>query len=534
MSFSRRSTGRPDFMTTRKGTVYLVGAGPGDPKLLTLRGKECLEQADVVLYDYLANEALLGHVSPRAERLYVGRRGRGQYRDQAEINRLLIDHAQAGKRVVRLKGGDPFVFGRGGEEAEAVAAAGLEFEVVPGVTAAVAAPAYAGIPVTHRTLASTVTFVTGHEDPTKDRSALEWTRLATVHGTLVFLMGMTNLPKIVQCLRAEGKPGSTPAAVIRWGTRVSQQTLVGTLDDIVEKATAAHMEPPTVIIVGDVVRLREQLNWFERRPLFGKRILVTRPKSQAPAFSDLISAAGGEALECPTIEIVPPEDWDPLDRALERLSTYNWLVFTSVNGIAPFMTRLRETQRDVRALAGLKICCIGPRTAEALSAYGLCADIIPDQFQAEGILEVLDERQVRCMRILIPRALVAREILPDQLRRRGAFVDVVPVYRTIRPAVATDRFIEQLRTRAIHIISFTSSSTVRNFVEVFSSQEEMARLVGETTIACIGPITAATAWEVGLKVHVVAEQNTIPALAEAIVTYVANAANARPATTVRH
>jgi uroporphyrinogen III methyltransferase/synthase len=521
-------------MTTRKGTVYLVGAGPGDPKLLTLRGKECLEQADVVLYDYLANEALLGHVSPRAERLYVGRRGRGQYRDQAEINRLLIDHAQAGKRVVRLKGGDPFVFGRGGEEAEAVAAAGLEFEVVPGVTAAVAAPAYAGIPVTHRTLASTVTFVTGHEDPTKDRSVVEWPRLATVHGTLVFLMGMTNLPKIVQCLRAEGKDGSTPAAVIRWGTRVSQQTVVGTLDDIVQKAAAAHMEPPTVIIVGDVVRLREQLNWFERRPLFGKRILVTRPKSQAPAFSELIAAAGGEAFECPTIEVVPPEDWGPLDRALERLSAYNWLVFTSVNGIAPFMARLSETQRDVRALAGLKICCIGPRTAEALSSYGLRADVVPDQFQAEGILEILDERQVRGARMLIPRALVAREILPDQLRLRGATVDVVPVYRTIRPALASDRLIEQFRARAIDIVSFTSSSTVRNFVEVFSSQDEMVRLVGGTTVACIGPITAATAQEVGLTVHMMAGQNTVPALADAIVEYVAKQANARPATTVRH
>ncbi|MEP7150759.1 MAG: uroporphyrinogen-III C-methyltransferase [Nitrospira sp.] len=520
-------------MIMQKGIVYLVGAGPGDPKLLTLRGKECLEQADVVLYDYLANEALLGHVSPRAERLYVGRRGRGQYRDQAEINRLLIDHAQAGKRVVRLKGGDPFVFGRGGEEAEAVAAAGLEFEVVPGVTAAVAAPAYAGIPVTHRTLASTVTFVTGHEDPTKDRSVVEWPRLATVHGTLVFLMGMTNLPKIVQCLRAEGKDGSTPAAVIRWGTRASQQTVVGTLEDIVEKATAAHMEPPTVIVIGEVVRLREQLNWFECRPLFGKRILVTRPKLQAPAFSDLITAAGGEAVECPTIEIVPPEDWGPLDRALERLSTYNWLIFTSVNGIAPFMTRLMASQRDVRALAGLTMCCIGPRTAEALSAYGLRADVIPEQFQAEGILEALDGRSVRGMNVLIPRALVAREILPEQLRTRGATVDVVPVYRTIRPAVATDRLREQLRTRAIDIISFTSSSTVRNFVELFASREEMLRLIGECTVACIGPITAATAREVGLTVHVMASQNTIPALADAIVESVANSAKARPATSVR-
>ena len=515
-------------MSMRTGKVYLVGAGPGDPKLLTLRGKECLEQADVVLYDYLANEALLGHAAPQAERLYVGRRGRGQYRDQSEINRLLIDHAQAGKTVVRLKGGDPFVFGRGGEEAEAVAAAGLEFEVVPGVTAAVAAPAYAGIPVTHRTLASTVTFVTGHEDPTKDRSDIEWPRLATVHGTLVFLMGMTNLPKIVQCLRAEGKDGTTPAAVIRWGTRMSQQTVVGTLDDIVDKAAAARMEPPTVIVVGEVVRLRAQLNWFERRPLFGKRVLVTRPKPQAPEFSSLIAASGGEAVECPTIEIVPPEDWAPLDRALEQLSTYNWLIFTSVNGIAPFMNRLLESQRDVRALAGLTICCIGPRTAEALAVYGLRADVIPEQFQAEGMLEALAARQMRGARILISRALVARDILPDQLRIQGAEVNVVPVYRTIPPAVETDRLIEQFRARAIDVISFTSSSTVRNFVKLFSTADEMLRLVGETTVACIGPITAATAREAGLTVKIMAAQNTIPALADAIVQYVVTHMDRRP------
>jgi uroporphyrinogen III methyltransferase/synthase len=518
-------------MATRKGKVYLVGSGPGDPKLLTLRGKECLEQADVVLYDYLANETLLSHVQGQAERFYVGRRGRGQYRDQSEINRLLIDHAQAGKTVVRLKGGDPFVFGRGGEEAEAVAAAGLEFEVVPGVTAAVAAPAYAGIPVTHRTLASTVTFITGHEDPTKDHSGVEWPRLATAHGTLVFLMGMTNLPKIVRCLLAEGKAGTTPAAIIRWGTRSSQLTVVGTLDDIVEKAEAAHMDPPTVIVIGDVVRLRSKLNWFERRPLFGTRILVTRPRAQAAEFSDLIATFGGEAVECPTIEIVPPEDWGPLDRALDRLVTYNWLIFTSVNGVAPFMTRLLETGRDVRALAGLTIACIGPRTAEALAAYGLRADLIPEQFQAEGLLDALTDRQMRGARVLIPRALVAREILPDRLRVQGAEVDVVPVYRTERPTVAIDRLIERLRTRTIDVLSFTSSSTVRNFAELFSRQEDLQRLVGDATVACIGPITAATVREVGLRVHVTAAQNTIPSLAEAIVQHVVGEAERRSAST---
>ena len=506
-------------MTLRRGTVYLVGAGPGDPKLLTLRGKECLEAADVVLYDYLANEALLDHVLPHAERIYVGRRGRGHYRDQGDINRLLVDRAAEGKIVVRLKGGDPFVFGRGGEEAEAVAAAGLPFEVVPGVTAAIAAPAYAGIPVTHRTLASTVTFVTGHEDPTKDRSGVEWRRLATAHGTLVFLMGMTNLPKIVDCLRAEGKEETTPVAVIRWGTRAAQRTVVGTLSDIVVKAAAAQMEPPTVIVVGEVVRLRDQLNWFERRPLFGMRVLVTRPKAQASEFADLIAAYGGEPVMCPTIEIAPPEDWSLVDRALDRLSSYRWLIFTSVNGVAPFMARLAQKGKDVRALAGLTICCIGPRTAEALTPYGLRADVIPEQFQAEGVLDALADRPMEGARVMIPRALVAREILPDQLRARGAEVDVVPAYRTIRPTVAVDRLKEQLRGGVIDVLSFTSSSTVRNFVELFASPQELQEAVGGTTVACIGPITAGTAREAGFVVQVVAAENTVPALAEAMVQH---------------
>ena len=275
-----------------------------------------------------------------------------------------------------------------------------------------------------------------------------------------------------------------------------------------------------MIVIGEVVRLRSQLNWFERRPLFGTRVLVTRPKPQAAEFSDLIHAQGGEAVECPTIEVTPPEDWSSLDAALARLSTYEWLIFTSVNGVAPFMTRLFETKRDVRALAGMTICCIGPRTADALAAFGLRADVIPEQFQAEGILDALAGRPIRGAHVLIPRALVARELLPEQLRAQGATVDVVPVYRTIRPAVATDRLVAQLRAGEINVISFTSSSTVRNFVELFATREELLRLVGSTTVACIGPVTAATAREAGLTVHIMAAQNTIPALAEAIVQHV--------------
>lgn len=504
-------------MGESKRRVYLVGAGPGDPKLLTLRGKECLEQADVVLYDYLANPALLEFTAPHTERVYVGRRGRGQYLDQGTINRMIIERAQAGKIVVRLKGGDPFVFGRGGEEAEAIAAAGIEFEVVPGVTAAVAAPAYAGIPVTHRTLASTVAFVTGHEDPSKGESALEWPKLATAHGTLVFLMGMKNLPGIVDQLLAQGKSPSTPAALIRWGTRPNQRTVVGTLADIVGKAEAAQMEPPTVIVIGDVVNLRAQLNWFEKRPLFGKRILVTRAKEQAAEFSRLLAAYGAETIECPTIQIVPPESWRPVDDVIGRLDRFHWLIFTSLNGVGPFMKRLRSKGLDGRAFAGLRICCIGPRTAQELAEYGLAADLVPPEYQAEGVIASLTQRGVKGQRILIPRAAVARDILPEQLRAQGAEVEVVPVYRTTVPASDVASIQDRIERGELDIITFTSSSTVRNFVQLLGGMVEQIRTQGRIRIACIGPITASTVKEYRLPVHILPSENTIPALAEAIV-----------------
>jgi uroporphyrinogen III methyltransferase/synthase len=478
-----------------------------------------LEEADVILYDYLANPALLAHARPESQRIYVGRRGRGSYQDQAEVNRLMIDQARQGKVVVRLKGGDPFVFGRGGEEAEAVAAAGIPFEVVPGVTAAVAVPAYAGIPVTHRTMASSVTFITGHEDPEKEGSALEWPRLATGEGTLVFLMGMKNLPRIVEHLVAEGKSIDTPVALIRWGTRPAQQTVIGTLADIVKQATAAHLEPPTVIVVGEVVRLREQLNWFEKRPLFGKRILITRARDQAPELSGLLRAFGAEPIECPTIEIVPPLDWKELDEALAELPRFQWLVFTSANGIRPFMQRLQERGGDLRALAGLTICCIGPRTAQELRRYGLHADIVPTQFQAEGVLQALEGRNLRGQGVLIPRAAVAREILPEQLRAWGADVRVVTAYRTVLPELDRQQFKDVFRRREIDLVTFTSSSTVRNFAALFDSADEMQKLMAGIETACIGPISAATARECGLPVTIMPAESTGAALVEAIVRH---------------
>ncbi len=502
------------------GKVYLVGAGPGDPGLLTLRGKICLEQADVVLYDNLANPVLLRYAPPHAELIYVGRCGRGQYRAQEEVNQLILKKAQAGHCVVRLKGGDPFVFGRGGEEAEVIASAGVSFEVVPGVTSAVAVPAYAGIPVTHRTLASTVAFITGHEDPIKEESVLEWPRFASADGTLVFLMGMKNLPYIVEQLLQEGKRVDTPVALIRWGTYACQKTVIGTLETIVQKATTEKMGPPTIVVVGNVVQLRGRLNWFETRPLFGKRIVVTRARNQAAALSLLLEQFGGEPVECPTIEIVPPLSWDAVDTAIACVQDYQWLVFTSVNGVQGFMTRLRVLGYDSRVLHGLRVCCIGPRTAQELEQFGIQADLIPAVYQAEGVIDAMKAAGVASQHVLIPRAEQAREILPDELTALGAQVNVVTVYQTI-PAQAE---VEQLKTQPskgeIHILTFAGSSTVRNFCWLFEDVKELRQLTQGVTIACIGPITAKTVKECGLHVDVIAKENTIPSLVETLVQHV--------------
>ena len=507
-------------MAELRPKVYLVGAGPGDPGLLTLRGKACLQEADVVLYDHLANPALLDYVSSEAERIYVGRRGCGTYRPQDEINQLMLQKVREGKCVVRLKGGDPFVFGRGGEEAEWIVAHRIPFEVVPGVTSAVAVPAYAGIPVTHRTLASTVAFITGHEDPAKEETVLEWPRFAAAEGTLVFLMGVKNLSMIVSRLVEEGKSVDTPVALIRWGTYPQQHTVVGTLRDIVDRAKSAEIRPPTVVVVGEVVRLREQLNWFETQPLFGKRVLVTRAKAQASELSNLIRARGGEPIECPTIDIGPPDDWAEVDEAILQLATYQWLVFTSVNGVKAFMQRLWYHRRDARALAGLQVCCIGPRTAEEVRQFGIDADLVPETYQAEGLIEILTRAGVSGQRVLLARAAQAREILPDELERLGAFVRVVKVYKTVVPAIEREHVQQLFRDHLIDVVMFASSSTVRNFFQLFDGVRDLKKHLNGTIIASIGPITAETIREMGLDVHVMAAQNTIPALVQSLVDYV--------------
>lgn len=505
-------------MQKKPATVYLVGAGPGDPKLITLRGKELLEQADVIIYDYLANPTLLEFAKEGTEKIYVGKKGGSRNPlHQEHIDHLMIEAAKAGKRVVRLKGGDPFIFGRGGEEAEALVAAGIPFEVVPGVTSAVSVPTYAGIPLTHREMASTVAFVTGHEDPAKRGSLIDWAKLAGGPDTLVFLMGMGNLASIVSELIRHGKDPKTPIALIRWGTHPYQKTLVGRLDDIVAKVAAEGMKPPVVMVVGEVVSLRRRLNWFESKPLFGKRIVVTRAKEQAPEFMELLSSYGAETISFPTLRIAPPPSWAEMDAAIDRIERYDWIIFTSVNGVQSFRKRLAALRKDLRLLKGISLCAIGPRTAAEVEAWGLQVDLVPSEFKAEGVLHTLDERGIAGKRFLIPRAKEAREILPEEIRKKGGEVDVVPAYQSVRPEYDSASLETLLRGKRADMITFASSSTFRNFMEILGP-ERRSWLAG-SAIACIGPITAETAREFGWKVDVMPSEYTLPALAESIVDY---------------
>ncbi len=496
------------------GKVYLVGGGPGDPGLLTLKGRDAIASSDVIIYDYLANPDLLVHAREKAERIFVGKReGGGKLLEQEEINRLLVRYGREGKVVTRLKGGDPFIFGRGGEEAEALADAGIPFEVVPGVSAALGVPAYAGIPLTHRDLASSVAFVTGREEIEKKESIIDWERLSTGNGTLVFFMGVLNLPKIVERLIAKGRNPSTPVAVVRWGTTPRQRTIVGTLADIASKA--AGTRPPVLIIVGDVVSLREKLNWFERRPLFGKTILVTRAREQVGEFAALLSEAGARVIEFPTIEIVSLESYDDADAAARRVGQYDWILFTSQNGVRSFFERLFAVGRDLRDLKGLSICAIGPRTAQEVIRRGIRVDLIPEEFVAEGVIEGMERRgPLAGKRILIPRAREARELLPEELGKRGAKVEVVPVYRTVPSTAPVEPIRREIETKEIDVVTFTSSSTVRNFVERIGP--DAGRLLKNVVVAAIGPITAGTAREFGIEPAILPEEYTIPALAEAI------------------
>jgi len=492
--------------------VYLIGAGPGDPGLLTVKGLECVRKADVIVYDRLVHPSILAEARPDAELIYVGKASSAHTMKQEDINALLVEKALEGKTVVRLKGGDPFVFGRGGEEAETLREAGIPFEIVPGITSAIAVPAYAGIPVTHRGLCCTLGIITGHEDPAKTESSIKWDRISTGIDTLVFLMGVENLPNIVKNLMDNGRDPSTPVALIRWGTRAEQETLTGMLSDIVGKVKAAGFKAPAITIVGDVVKMREKLRWFDNRPLFGKRVLVTRSRDRAGALSDLLRENGAEPIEFPVIKINPIEDRP--ENLFPDAGSYDWLLFTSANGVRATIDLLLNAGRDVRSLAGPKIGAIGPKTAEEITKLGLRVDFMPTEFVAEAVVDQFPEDPAG-RRIVILRAAEAREVLPEKLVERGAIVDVVPVYRTILEHSDAARMREMLSKGEIDIITFTSSSTVTNFIELIG--EEVAKqLPPSVQIACIGPITAKTAEDNGLRPGIVAEEYTTEGLVKAI------------------
>jgi uroporphyrinogen III methyltransferase/synthase len=499
-----------------EGKVYLLGAGPGDPGLLTVRAREVLETADVVVYDYLANEDFLGYCPEEAELVYAGKRGGDHTLSQEEINRVLVDRAGRGLTVARLKGGDPYVFGRGAEEAEQVVEAGAAFEVVPGITSAVAAPAYAGIPLTHRGFSSSVSFVTGHESADKGESALDWQALARSASTLVFFMGVRNLASIADNLMQAGLKGDTPAALVRWGTTCRQRTLVGSLDNIARKSEEAGFAAPALLVVGGVVRLKERLDWFEKRPLLGRGVVVTRAREQASGLVRTLGDMGACCLQFPTIRISPLEDYEAVDRAVRGLSRYDGVVFTSVNGVKHFFDRLRRQGLDSRAFGGCRLAAIGPATADELRGHGLEPDFVPRRYVAEEVVQGIINHGEFGERILIPRAETAREVLPQELERAGFEVNVLPVYRTELAHNDTQELLEAMSRGEVHYVSFTSSSTVHNFFQLVEPQQLRPFTEKGLRLACIGPVTEETLGEYGFTCQVRPQRYTVPELARAI------------------
>lgn len=497
-----------------QGMVYLVGAGPGDYKLISVKAMEYIQKADTIVYDRLADSRLLAYARPEVELIYVGKASSAHTMQQEDINQLLVDKAKEGRTVVRLKGGDPFVFGRGGEEALKLAENNLQFEIVPGITSAISVPAYAGIPVTHRGIAASFAVITGHEEPGKAQSGLQWDKLATAVDTLVFLMGVENLPQITASLIANGRPADTPAAVIRWGTKPEQRVLVTTVGQAAQAVAEQGFKPPAIFIVGDVVKLRPQLAWFDQKPLFGKTVLVTRAREQASILTARLEELGACCIEAPAIKIVPPADYSELDAAIAQLSSFDWLILTSVNGVDHFFARLQQAGIDSRALAGVQIAAIGIETAKQLNRYGIRADLIPAEFRAEGILEALQGRITEKMKILIPRAMVARDILPDKLTAMGADVSVVPAYQTVQAETDGRQLAQRLRDGEVDFITFTSSSTVTNLLKLLG--EDGAELINKAKTVCIGPITAGTCQENSIRTDIIAQEYTINGLVQAI------------------
>lgn len=500
-----------------RGIVYLVGAGPGDPGLMTLKAQACLKRADIVIYDYLANKRFLSYAPLRAKKFYVGKRGASHTQDQAKINDLMIQEAKKGKIVVRLKGGDPFVFGRGGEEAQALAQAFVPFEIVSGVTSAIAVPAYAGIPVTHRNFTSVVAFVTGHERDEEGNAPPDWSALSKI-GTIVFLMGFGTLEKNVKKLMEAGRDPKTPIAVIEWGTLSRQKTVVGTLKSIVGEVRRKNIRPPTITVVGKVVELQKDLSWFEKKPLFGKKILVTRSREQSSELSQRLEEEGASILETPTLEFRPPKDWRPVDHAIHGLAHKDWLVFTSANGVNFFFERLKFLKKDIRVLGRLSIAAIGPITARVLKERGLEADLVASEFRTAGLLKVFKRRGIKGKKILLLRAHESRGDLPQGLLKMGARVEEVETYRQWIPRKNASPLAEILGQERPDLVVFASSNTARNYVtlaKMAGVEEDLWKIPA----ASIGPVTSSTLRELGLPMIIQPHSSTISHLVEEIICY---------------
>ncbi|MBI4843771.1 MAG: uroporphyrinogen-III C-methyltransferase [Nitrospirae bacterium] len=504
-----------------KGKVYLVGAGPGDIGLLTVKGLACLQKAEAVVYDFHLNAQILNYIKHDAEFIYAGKRGGQHTMSQDEINRILVEKAGEGKKVCRLKGGDPFVFGRGGEEAEALFEAGIEFEIVPGVSSAVAAPAYAGIPLTHRAYSSSITILPGYEDLTKSESSIDWAGIASGRGTIVFLMAVKNINEVCRKLIENGRRPETPVAVIRWGTRADQKTVVGALDNIAELIRETEIRPPAVMVVGDVVNLREKLKWYEKKPLFGHRILITREHSTG---FELLEELGAELMEFHTIKIAPPKDWGPLDSAIAGIASYDWLVLTSANGVRYFFSRLFE-KGDIRDLKGLSVCAVGTKTASAINGYGIKVDMVPEEFNSEGLIEAFvsahgrekNEEKLKGVKILLPRAEAAREVFPERVRELGGEIDAVTAYRSVKPETHGKRLRRFLKEGKITVATFTSAATFNNFMEMMEG--DGGGLLNDVAIAVIGPVTARAVEKAGLKVSIMPADATVDAMARAVMDW---------------
>jgi len=497
--------------TSKNGKVYLVGAGPGDLGLATLRAKECIEAADIIVYDHLANPEMLAWARDDAETIYAGKEPGEHSLSQPEINALLVEKAREGKKVIRLKGGDPFVFGRGAEEAQAIAEAGIEFEVVPGITSAIAGPAYAGIPVTHRAENSHVTFFTGHEDPAKTEGAIDYAALAKLGGTQVMLMGVERLGSITREMLKQGVRADLPVALVRWATTGKQETLTGTLQDIAQRAVAIGFEAPAVAVFGEVVGLRDSLNWFEKRPLSGKRIVVTRTRKQASVLSNKLRSFGAQVIELPTIRIEPPTDLREFAELVQDAHIYDWIVFTSANGVEAFFEIFFKLYDDAREIGGARIAAIGPATAQRVKDFRFHVDLQPDEFVAEAVAkEFRKQGSVENARILVVRAEKARDVLPKELSAAGAIVDEAFAYRTVPETRDTTGARRQLAKEGADLITFTSSSTVENFLALGLPWPKGMQ------IASIGPITSKTARDHGLEIDIEAHRHDIDGLVEAI------------------